>query len=156
MRKTFIITILTLIALTAAVDVKSCLESKVGGVNSIFNKLNSGVSSIEGAVFSLKDYLSQEKTKTGLIDCLEEVNTDISGILNKVGLTFAYETNCTKDLGGLFLISSSLLDGIKNKDWENTIFLAISEVLIGKQTVTDCVGAFEAIKGLWTRKNLRR
>lgn len=151
--KIVLLTALILFSTTYSLGLNECLEDKA---IQIYDKgLEKSEESAKELFTLVQEFVSKKENLDSLKVCMNEKLSFLNGVLLKIGETFLYETNCTKDIGATFLFADSFTTGIEKKDWQSAIVGLIGTITGGKQSYSDCSAAIQAIIQIWGGKNLR-
>lgn len=134
--KSVIIIALLAITVSASLKTNSCFMDKAGVTLADMSKLAKSVEMNLNTMEAVISKLATIKAAYAECDNSEMKAASLDAILNNLGVGNMLISQCSKDLGGYFLILDSIVED--PKDITNDIFGLIFSSLMGKQAYADC------------------
>jgi hypothetical protein len=92
-----------------------------------------------------------------VLDCLtKNVTQNIHAgqtILAEIGMSALYVSNCSKDIGMVFLLLDNIVAQVRSAQpkWVNIVVETFAEYMAGQTGYGDCKAAYEYIVGLFRK-----
>ena len=113
-----------------------------------------GLQNFLKAKLSLKGLMQTMKTA---IECLGNVynvetkSKSVHSVLQAIGMSSLYASNCEKDVGMVFLLLDNIVQQVQSekKDWVGIVVESFMEYVVGQQTYGDCKDFYEYVRSLF-------